>query len=558
MNGTISSRLAVASVTLVILTGSYCLSQTSPEDVATRIDDYLSRLVATDQLSGSVLVADDGEILISKGYGLANIEHDVPNTPHTKFRIGSITKQFTAMAIMMLQEQELLSVHDPISAYVLDCPEAWKDITIHHLLTHTSGIPEYVEFSDIWEFLGLPRTIEDTIAYFKESPLDFSPGTRHQYSNSGYVVLGYIIEAVTGEPYEVFLSQNIFEPLGMSNSGYDNYRTILLDRAAGYTREGGILMNGVHIETGALNASGALYSTVEDLFLWDQALYTTELVSEETLNTIFTAHVPIEEGPNFYGYGWTVGPLHNRASVRHSGRVESFHSRIFRYPEEGVCIILLFNFFDITPMKEVFQTLGDIVKDIFDPMLMVHWKLDEAEGMTAFDSSGDHHAQVKGGATWQPQGGVVDGALDFDGVTSFVVTDSPVNPSESHFSIFAWVKGGDPGQAIVSQQGNSNWLMAEASQGALVTQLRSGGRSASNLSSSATITDADWHRVGFTWDGFKRTLYVDGVAVAEDTQDSLEGSDSGLYIGCGKGTESGTFWSGLIDDVRIYDRAVTP
>ncbi|MGD8501234.1 MAG: serine hydrolase domain-containing protein, partial [Phycisphaerales bacterium] len=273
---------------LIGVAAATCLAQADAADVATRIDEFFNAEVAKGQFSGSVLVANDGEVLISQGYGLANIEHGVPNTPLTKFRMGSVTKQFTALAIMILQERELLGVHDPISTYILDCPEAWKAITIHHLLTHTSGIPDFVSFPEYMNHSRLPHPLDETIGLFKHKPLRFTPGARFEYSNSGYVLLGFIIETITGQLYGDFLRQNIFDPLGMSNSGYDSTRLIIMDRADGYKQENGILLNADHVEMDTPHAAGALYSTVEDMFLWDQALYTDQLVSLETLDAIFT------------------------------------------------------------------------------------------------------------------------------------------------------------------------------------------------------------------------------------------------------------------------------
>jgi N-acetylneuraminic acid mutarotase len=197
-----------------------------------------------------------------------------------------------------------------------------------------------------------------------------------------------------------------------------------------------------------------------------------------------------------------------------------------------------------------------IGKEVNDPTLIAHWALDEAEGTVAYDSAGRSDATVIGVPEWQPAGGAVDGALEFDGAT-LVVAGSVLNPSEGPFSVFAWVRGGAAGQAIISQVGDANWLMADAS-GVLMTELKSAGRLATPLPSDTVITDGNWHRLGFTWDGSTRGLYVDDVLVAQDTDTGLADCYEGLNIGCGKTPASDTFFSGLIDDVRIYDRAVKP
>jgi acyl-CoA thioesterase-1 len=193
-----------------------------------------------------------------------------------------------------------------------------------------------------------------------------------------------------------------------------------------------------------------------------------------------------------------------------------------------------------------------------EPGLIAYWKLDETEGIVARDSAGANDANVVGGPLWQPTGGMVDGALLLDGVDDYVGTDFILNPTEESFSVFAWVKGGAARQTVLSQAGGANWLSTDPSDGNLITELKGTFRAANPLQSQTIITDDLWHRIGFVRDGSDRTLYVDGVPVAQDTQDSLGGSENGLYIGCGKALEAGTYWSGLIDDVRIHNRVVIP
>ena len=190
--------------------------------------------------------------------------------------------------------------------------------------------------------------------------------------------------------------------------------------------------------------------------------------------------------------------------------------------------------------------------------LVSHWKLDEVQGDTASDSAADHDGTLHGDPAWQPEGGIVAGALLFDGVDDYVSTPFVLNPTERAFSVFAWIKGGAPGQAIVAQKDEANWLSTDPSGGYLMTGLKFPGRSGGPMLSQTVITDNEWYRIGFVWDGSHRTLYVDDITVAEDTQDMLGGSEAGLHIGTDKATGPGTFWSGLIDDVRVYNRAVSP
>ncbi len=194
-----------------------------------------------------------------------------------------------------------------------------------------------------------------------------------------------------------------------------------------------------------------------------------------------------------------------------------------------------------------------------DYRLTAHWKLDEIDGTTAYDSIGVNDGAVHGNPTWRPADGRVDGALQFDGIDDHISVPFVLSPSGAPFSVFIWIKGGAPGQVIISQaQDGVNWLLADPAEGKLMTRLSSGGRSSSPLNSQATITDAEWHCVGFVWDGSYRTLYVDDVEVAKDAQTGLTSSYGGLHIGAGNTLDPASFFSGLIDDVRIYNRAITP
>ena len=224
------------------------------------------------------------------------------------------------------------------------------------------------------------------------------------------------------------------------------------------------------------------------------------------------------------------------------------------------------------PMVDIAPLFGDGVVDVLDlellmscwgqpvddPTLIAHWALDEAEGNTAHDSVSGNDDLVMGGALWQTAGGMVDGALELDGVDDCLITTFGPNPADGPFSVIAWVRGGAAGQAAISEPGGANWLCTDPSTGELITELEGSGRSGGPLLSQAGVTDGEWHRIGIVWDGLHRTLCVDDAVVAEDEQDCLEGSGNGLYIGTGKAMEPGSYWSGLIDDVRIYNRAVIP
>jgi CubicO group peptidase (beta-lactamase class C family) len=312
----------------------------APSDrvIAAKVDEYLNAAMKVKRFAGTVLIARSGKPVVDKGYGMANIEDGVANTPQTKFRLGSVTKQFTSMAVMMLQERGKLSVSDLACKYVPDCPAAWQSITIRNLLTHTSGIPNYTSLPDFRNFGRTPMTPAAIVDLFKNQPLDFAPGEKYSYSNSGYILLGYIIERVSGKSYQDFLRENIFGPLGMVNSGYDG--TMLLShRAAGYAfdAQSNSEINAAYIDMSVPFAAGALYSTVGDLLLWDQALYTERLLSKKSLDEMFT---PFKSN---YAYGWSVGKQFDRRSIAHGGDIYGFASHIARYPDDHVTVIVLTN-----------------------------------------------------------------------------------------------------------------------------------------------------------------------------------------------------------------------
>ena len=258
------------------------------QDIAPKVNEYMDSLVKAGWFNGTILIARDGKVFVSQGYGMANFELEVPNTPQTKFRLGSITKPFTAMAIMLLQERGKLSVQDSICKYVADCPAAWQSITIHHLLSHTSGLAKHDKAGDYLKTAMMPMTVAQLIDSFKNKPADFKPGEKYDYNNNGYILLGHVIEKVSGGSYEAFLRENIFAPLKMTDTGYDNHLPIIKNRAAGYMSEGGKLFNAVYVDQSQPFAAGALYGTTGDLLRLDQALSDGKFLTQKTLDTMFT------------------------------------------------------------------------------------------------------------------------------------------------------------------------------------------------------------------------------------------------------------------------------
>jgi CubicO group peptidase (beta-lactamase class C family) len=308
------------------------------QDLAPKADEIVNAYVKQAKFSGSVLVAKGGKVILSKGYGMANYELEVPNTPQTRFRLGSITKQFTSMAIAQLVERGLVKIEDPITKYLPDYPKETGDkVTVYHLLTHTSGIPSFTNGKDYQQIKMSPFSGEKLVAWLKDKPLEFAPGEKYNYNNSGYYLLGYLIEKVSGKSYEQYLKENIFEPLGMKDTGYDHNKEIMKNRATGYTAKGKEIENAEFIDMTVPGGAGALYSTAEDLYIWDRALYTEKLVKKPTLEKIYT---PFKSN---YAWGWVVAERNGRKIIQHGGGIDGFNTTIVRYVNDDICIIALSN-----------------------------------------------------------------------------------------------------------------------------------------------------------------------------------------------------------------------
>jgi len=284
---------------LILLTSqNYALSQTKSQ----KIDELMSLHHQYDQFNGSVLVAENGKVILKKGYGFANMEWNIPNDTETKFRLGSITKQFTSMLIMQLVEKGKIKLDDKLSDHL---PYYRNDIgekvTIHHLLTHTSGIPSYTGLPTfIPDISRDPYPVEEFVKKYCSGDFEFEPGSKFKYNNSGYFLLGAIIEKVTGKTYEQALKENILDPLNLKNTGYDLHSPILPKRAAGYEKNFDGFTNAPYLDMSLPYSAGAMYSTVEDLYLWDQALYTEKLLSNKFKQIMFTPYL------SNYAYGWGV------------------------------------------------------------------------------------------------------------------------------------------------------------------------------------------------------------------------------------------------------------
>lgn len=333
-------KIKTRIILLLTLATVPVISQTHEQ----KIEKLLNQYVDLQQFNGSVLVADKGGIILQQGYGIANFEWHIKNTPDTKFRIASITKQFTAMLVMLAVQDNKLQLNKPIIHYMPDYPKkSGNQVTAHYLLTHTAGIPDISTVNNYFDQISyLSHTPQELIELFWHKELEFKPGTQFNYSNAGYMILGALLERIYGQPYETLLEERIFQPLAMNDSGYDRSADVLTSRASGYVLSGNKVINSDYKHMSVPYAAGAIYSTVGDMYRWDQALYNYTLLSKELTQQMFT---PLKEN---YAYGWEVEKQQYEDGkefpmLAHSGAINGFSTVVRRYTNDKQLIVLLDN-----------------------------------------------------------------------------------------------------------------------------------------------------------------------------------------------------------------------
>jgi CubicO group peptidase (beta-lactamase class C family) len=338
------ARAILACAVILLALGSAASGQQA-RDKAAMIEDVMTAANKYRLFNGSVLVAENGKVIYKKGLGLANMEWNIPNTTETKFRLGSITKQFTATLILQLVEQGKIKLDGKVTDYL---PGYRKDIgekvTIHQLLNHTSGIPSYTGLAGFFNDVSRnPYTVDDFIKKYTSNDLEFEPGSKYRYNNSGYFLLGAIIEKVTGKSYEQTLKEKILDPLGMKNTGYDHHANVIEKRASGYQKTQSGYINAPYLDMSLPYAAGSMYSTVEDLYLWDQALYTDRVLSAATKDLMYKPN--LED----YAYGWVVTKAklgtetETVPKIMHGGGINGFNTVIVRFPDKKHLIVMLDN-----------------------------------------------------------------------------------------------------------------------------------------------------------------------------------------------------------------------
>lgn len=306
--------------------------------IQAQLDRIVARAAARHGFMGAVLVTRDGTTLLDRGYGSASLELDVPNTPATRFRIGSVTKQFTAAAILVLEERGQLRLSDSVARHLPEAPATWATITLHQLLTHTSGIANLTRLPEFRTWVRLPQTAADVLNRLRDLPLDFPPGDRHAYSNSNYLLLGLVIERLSGQPYAAFLHDHVLDPLGLRDTDVDNNFELVPRRAAGHGWLMGTYLNAPYTDMTVPHAAGALYSTTHDLRRWIEGLLAGRLLRPATVARMLTP----EREDYALGVRVTTDP-DGRRLIAHGGSIAGFSAFLGHYPEGKVTIVVLAN-----------------------------------------------------------------------------------------------------------------------------------------------------------------------------------------------------------------------
>jgi len=395
------TKKTVLTISLIFGLATVLFSQTDKKDkeIAQKIESYLSGQFRSDRPGCAILVSKKGRVFYKKGFGLANMEWNIPIGTNTVFQIGSVTKLFTAVAILQLVEKEKLSLKDSIQKYIPTFPTTGQTITIEHLLTHTSGIKDYVTMNhpDPNVMRRDFKTLE-IIDFFKNEPLEFVPGTKSSYSSSGTFLLGYIIEVVSGISYAEYIETNIFKPAGMMNSFYGDNSRVIQNRAASYALEEGIYRNGDYRSMTVPYAAGALLSTVEDLFKWQQALYSNKILRKDLLTKSATAYELKNGTKGDFGYGWFVNYVEVKGSptLAHSGGISGFNSLIMYLPNEDVLVVVLSNFED-AKVQEITTNVATLTigKELANEILVDNTVLNTYKGKYEMSSKTSRVALIR-------------------------------------------------------------------------------------------------------------------------------------------------------------------
>jgi CubicO group peptidase (beta-lactamase class C family) len=321
----------------------------SEKQLNAAFDKLIAEQFKPNETGGVALVARKGRVLYKKAFGMAQLELNVPMQSDMVFKIGSITKQFTAIAILQWVEQGKLSLQDDITKFFPDYPSHGHQITVQHLLTHTSGIKSYTNIDNFSEIMGKDMKPNEVINYFKHQPMEFAPGTKWNYNNSGYFLLGAIVEKISGKSYAQYVEEAFFKPLGMKQTGYGDPIQLVKNRVQGYEKGSQGLENAKPLSLTLPYAAGALQSTVEDLFIWNQAVNSYKLVTKETLEKAFTSYKLTDGKDTHYGYGWFLATLQGAQTAEHGGGIPGFSTHAIYLPKEDIFVAVFLNCGCISP-----------------------------------------------------------------------------------------------------------------------------------------------------------------------------------------------------------------
>jgi D-alanyl-D-alanine carboxypeptidase len=310
----------------------------------TAIDDYVQERMHKRHIPGvSIGIVQNGKVIQAKGFGVANVELSVPATENTVYQLASVTKTFTAAAIIMLVQEGKLGLDDKVTARLHDLPPTWAGVTVRHLLNHTSGIKSYTSVRDFSKTMRKDYTQREIVNLVAKEPPEFAPGEKWSYNNTGYFLLGMLIEKITGKKYGEFLDERIFKPLSMTQSRVNDLHAVIPNRAQGYTWDGKELRNGEYVSPTQPFSAGMLVSTVDDLLKWDAALLTESLLKKSTLEQMWTPTRLSKGGESDYGFGWSVGKENGHRIVGHGGGIPGFSTQLSRYVDDNLTVIVLTN-----------------------------------------------------------------------------------------------------------------------------------------------------------------------------------------------------------------------
>ncbi len=313
------------------------------------INKYIQDVMTKNQIPGlSVAVVKEGKPLLMKGYGIANLEHSIPATEKTVYEVASVGKTFTATVVMMLVEDGIIELDRAIADYLDDLPPAWHSVTIKHILSHQSGIPNYTDADNYWNITRLDLSKTEILALVKDLPLKFQPGEYVSYDNTGYYLLGMMLEQITNQSYAVLMQDHLFKPLGMNSTLMNNPEEIVLHRAAGYRLSTNKIINKPYYSPSVTYSAGGQLSSIEDMVKYERELFRPTLLKQSTLDLMWTPNFPLHEDSwqqqgYVAGFGWWIINYNNRRVVSHNGSILGFASNITRFIDDGVTVILFCN-----------------------------------------------------------------------------------------------------------------------------------------------------------------------------------------------------------------------